>query len=65
VVSMLKGRGITLNIKDIFQYHTIEQLALQAIPAVNSMIDKMGKEALEQKEKLSAEGKNIEEGMFL
>jgi non-ribosomal peptide synthetase component F len=27
VVSMLKGRGIGLNIKDIFQYHTIEQLA--------------------------------------
>jgi len=30
VVSMLKARSIGLNIKDIFQYHTIEQLALRA-----------------------------------
>src|SRR5216683_1084748 len=30
VVSMLKARGIALSIRDIFQYQTIEQLAVQA-----------------------------------
>ncbi len=30
VVSMLKSRGITLSIKDIFQHQTIAQLAVQA-----------------------------------
>jgi len=30
VVSMLKSRGIVLNIKDIFQYQTVEKLAAQA-----------------------------------
>ena len=30
VVGMLKGRGILVEIKDIFQHQTIEQLALQA-----------------------------------
>jgi aryl carrier-like protein len=30
VVSMLKSRGIVLDIKEIFQHQTIEQLAMQA-----------------------------------
>jgi hypothetical protein len=30
VVSLLKGRGIVLGVKDIFQHQTIEQLAAKA-----------------------------------
>jgi len=33
VVAMLKSRGIVLNIKDIFQYQTVEKLASQASAA--------------------------------
>jgi aryl carrier-like protein len=65
VVSMLKSRGIGLNIKDIFQYHTVEQLAAHAIPDSDFTMGKLNNDIAEQKEKLAAEGKTIEEGVFL
>jgi phosphopantetheine binding protein len=64
VVSMLKSRGINLSIKDIFQHQTIAQLAVQAMRYPDAMLSKLGEEAAEQKERLSAEGKTIEEGIF-
>jgi len=65
VVAMLKSRGIVLNIKDIFQYRTLEMMAVQAAQHSQALIGKMRDDAVEQKEKLSGEGKKIEEGVFL
>jgi aryl carrier-like protein len=65
VVSLLKGRGIVLGVKDIFQHQTIEQLAAQTEQQMRLLIEKMNNEAAEHKEKLSGDGKNIEEGVFL
>jgi aryl carrier-like protein len=65
VVSMLKTRGIVLGINDIFQYQTIEDLAIEAGKHVHWMTSKMSNDAAEQKERMFTEGKTIEEGVFL
>jgi amino acid adenylation domain-containing protein len=65
VVSMLRGRGVALNIKDLFQYQTLEQLAAQALSNVDFMMTRMKNDAVVQKKRLLIEGKNIEEGVFL
>ena len=64
VVSQLKSRGIALDIKDIFQHQTIEMLAVQAMSNVNLITSKMSNDAAEQRDRLSAEGKTVEEGIF-
>jgi len=64
VVAMLKGRGILVEIKDIFQHQTIERLAEHARDRAELIISKMSNDAAEQKERLFAEGKLIEEGVI-
>jgi acyl-CoA synthetase (AMP-forming)/AMP-acid ligase II/aryl carrier-like protein len=64
IVSLLKGRGITLDIKDIFQHQTVQQLAVQAKHYANLTISKMSNDAADKRERLSNEGKEIEEGVF-
>ncbi len=64
IVSMLKGRGVSIDIKDIFQHQTIEQLAAQAMHHSDLTISKMSNNAADQRERLSHEGKDIEEGVF-
>jgi len=64
IVAMLKSRGITLSIRDIFQYQTVEQLAAQVKQHADRLMSKLSDEAAGQKERLATEGKNIEEGIF-
>jgi aryl carrier-like protein len=64
VVAMLKGRGILVEIKDIFQHQTIERLAEHAHDRAELIINKMSSDAAEQKARLVAEGKLIEEGVI-
>jgi aryl carrier-like protein len=61
VVSMLKSRGIRLDIKDIFQHQNIERLA--ALAAHHAHL-KISKDAADLRAKLVAKGKIIEEGVF-
>jgi aryl carrier-like protein len=64
VVGMLKGRGIKVEIKDIFQHQTIERLAEHAHNQAELIISKMSSDAAQQRERLVAEGKLIEEGVI-
>ena len=64
IVSMLKSRGIVFDVRDIFKHQTIEQLAAQAVLHADSLISKMSNDAADQRERLSTEGKDIEEGIF-
>jgi amino acid adenylation domain-containing protein len=64
VVSLLKGRGLSVEVKDIFQYQTVSLLAEHVTDQAQQVISRLSSEAAEQRERLSIEGKNIEEGVF-
>jgi aryl carrier-like protein len=64
IVSLLKGRGVSVDVKDIFQQQTISLLAEHVMNQAQQMISRLSSEAAEQRERLSVEGKNIEEGVF-
>jgi hypothetical protein len=61
---MLKKRGIGLGVKDFFQNQTIEQLAMRAVHHADLVVTKMRDDAAEERERLSTQGKIIEEGVF-
>jgi len=65
VVTILRSKGIVLDIKDLFQYQTIELLAVQASRHAHFIITRMDNDAFEKRKILSTEGKEIEEGIFL
>ncbi|WP_161805714.1 hypothetical protein, partial [Pseudoalteromonas sp. P1-9] len=62
VVSLLKKQNIQLAIKDLFEYQTVAQLA-DFIETNNKFISDVGL-AEQLKEKISAEGKEVEEGFL-
>ena len=64
VVSLLKSRGLSVEIKDIFQYQTVALLAEHVMNQEQQAISSLSSEAAEQRERLSSEGKAIEEGVF-
>ncbi|KPV93588.1 hypothetical protein AN214_04377 [Pseudoalteromonas sp. P1-9] len=62
MVSLLKKQNIQLAIKDLFEYQTVAQLA-DFIETNNKFISDVGL-AEQLKEKISAEGKEVEEGFL-
>jgi amino acid adenylation domain-containing protein len=64
VVSMLKGRGISLNISDIFKHQTVALLAEQAALRAQLAVSRLSDEAAEQRARWSTEGEAIEEGIL-
>ncbi len=64
VVALLKSRGLTLGINEIFQHQTVALLAAHVTQQADSLISKMSNEVAEQKVKWATAGKTIEEGIF-
>jgi aryl carrier-like protein len=64
VVAMLKTRGLTLGINEIFQHQTVALLADHVTQQADSLISKMSNDAAEQRAKWTTAGKAIEEGVF-
>jgi aryl carrier-like protein len=63
-VALLKGRGLSVNVRDIFRQQTVEQLAAHAMHQARLALSRLSDEAAEQRERLSATGKEIEEGII-
>jgi amino acid adenylation domain-containing protein len=63
-VALLKGRGLSVNVRDIFRQQTVEQLAAHAMHQARLAMSRLSDEAAEQRERLSATGKEIEEGII-
>jgi amino acid adenylation domain-containing protein len=64
MITTLKSRGIMLEVKDIFQYQTIEQLAVQSSQRAHLLISKLNSDATELKERLLSKGAKIETGIL-
>jgi aryl carrier-like protein len=64
VVSLLKKRGLSVEIKDIFQHQTVSLLAEHISDQAQQVISRLSNEAAEQRERLAVEGRNVEEGVF-
>jgi aryl carrier-like protein len=64
VVSLLKSRDVSVDVRDIFQQQTVALLAEHVMNQAQQAISRLSSEAAEQRERLSVEGKNIEEGVF-
>jgi amino acid adenylation domain-containing protein len=63
-VALLKGRGLSVHVRDIFRQQTVEQLAAHAMHQARLALSRLSDEAAEQRERLSATGKEIEEGII-
>jgi aryl carrier-like protein len=64
VVSMLKTRGLSVEIRDVFQHQTVSLLAEHAVDRSRQVMSRLSSEAAEQRARLALEGKTIEEGVF-